>query len=449
MNDDNSGTDGETKVPAVSPSPDISTSVPADEQQMVVSHATSPWFLRKKILVGLGLLLVLGAGGSWWLLKGDSPKQPAPIAAKAAVAPEVDFAPEHALFVMLGSKISAYDTASKKIAVITSSVPTGSTVLDFYYGSSKDWRYYAYLEGQNDLYYADQSSEPKLVKTLESAYVVAANAKNQVYAYSEALDPNTSPTKTYVSQKGDKPSLVYESSRAYDKAGIKNPKYMVRDISADGRKLLFQQAQCINCGGGLTGNMFTLDVGTKTPQVINTADQTSSLIAYFTDSDDVIFTTGEFNKSYEDISNPRMTTYRIAKGVKTQLYDRKGGDLYTYDTSRNGDYILPALRVGKDETKISSVIELRDGQAKEKLASLGKGIESPYAYAVGDSKDDCLSVAFYVSRSFTKTNAIQNYSAGVLCKNPGGTYAYTEVDKARYSIGLAENRTFEFQWQAL
>lgn len=398
---------------------------------------------KKKLLIVILiilLILIAGAISAYFILKDDSSEDSmTPIMSEIS---EETSDEQTKLFMQFDQKIIAYDTVTKQSSVITDKVPEESTVIDFYYGSDDEWRYYA--DDFNKIYFSDESSNPKVVA--DAAQYVVANAEKRIFAYEEVGALKNSASKTYLSTDNDKPELVYESRKNDydpDKEISSDPKsflYVIRDISSSGDELLYQQNPCFECGGiGLRPyfNSFKLNLKTKKTEVINKSGEGAQPF-YFNDDDQVILikdkTTG-FGSSNLSLN---VTTYLFDKNAGlSEIFKINDNKTLSYSLSHNGDFATTQLKGKNYNNEESNILpgELYylDGNKTETLKS---NLER-YEYILGSSAGDCVAAGFE-DRALINDDFVYKYSVGVICKDDSGVYTYNALENVTNSGDSAE-----------
>lgn len=410
---------------------------PINDQPTGLGEVTAESKRSKKqlilIVVAFVVLLAASAVAAWYLLKPAA--APAQTASKTTPKPEVK-APE-SLYMQLEQTITAFDPVTQKSTVVTSDVPENSMVIDFYRASDTEWRYYAYDQLANKVYYADQSTDPTAVPVDTKLFEPVANAKKKMYAYALIGDfEGKQQTQTYLSKDNAKPELIYESSgKAVSAPKVTSYLFLPRAISANGDEVLFQQARCFQCDGGNSSNLFVLTLATKEAEIINTSSDIANK-ASFTSGGDVLLTNGVFSYSWNPTNKVDIHTYVIKNGNSTELY-KSSGATESYAVSADGEYVLTRV-VGKDYPATEDVnmgkLYTRSGEAWNAESTDVGSYTSPDDYDLGKESGDCVAASFY-KRTFPSNKSTgYDYSVGAFCKDEDGTYTYQQVAGKKYTV---------------
>lgn len=403
---------------------------------------------RFAILVIVGvILLALGGVYAWYALGNDDTTQQTAGTAPPIEESQSDAAtnttPKH-LYMQLNTTISEYNPVTGQASKVTSAVPAGTKVIDFYRASDTEWRYYSTSLVGGKIYYADQSTDPILLQSTQNIFNTVANAQMKMYAYVTIDGPELTTTKTYLVKNNASPQLLYESSNKYFErsSDVDDPHYVVQDMSAKGDQLLYQQAVCFNCGGGYSSNMFTLDINTGVTKVINVSDAESDG-ANFDDESNVLYSSGTFNRPWLTVTDVNVASYKIAQ--TTQEIFRTTEPMESYALSHKGDFALSRLKApdyaDSGNTAMGSLYKLNENEQHQYSVDFGE-YNSAYEYNVGKSSGDCVSAYFY-ERTFP-SNSVSgyDYSVGAICKETDSSYVYRVVDKDKFEQSNSENTRF-------
>lgn len=331
----------------------------------------------------------------------------------------------------LNTSIALYDTKSAESKVITKDVPKEYRVLSFYYHSDTEWRYYATDALSTKIYYADQSTAPSAVQNFEHSdnmYVrnVQANAQYKIYAYSIAGSKGLK-TETYTVDNNDSshPKLVYESESGDSAVSLKSYLYTASDISKSGKKLLFQKSPCYQCGGGVVGKIFNLNLENNQTTVLQDESIASSS-AHFIDDNRVLVSQGNFSYPWQSNGQANVTSYILEPTKKTDVFNISNGSAESYSIDKAATYAL-TRKINATEGKHlpGSLYKIENSKPIALTTDLGRyNTEAPYQYALGNSVGGCVSVSFY-SRDVVNTSA--DYSVGVICKQANDSYKFQSI----------------------
>lgn len=367
--------------------------------------------------------------------------------APPAVSGDVVVPPTPKLLIMqLGRKIALYDVSTGKSRLITDKIPAdkceiSAKVVDFYYKSDDEWRYYAVGCLNRTIYYADQENHPRIVKKFDKNVLdksgqgvesVVANSNRKTYAYSIRTHPSwpNPRIKTYISVNDAPPRLIYESDLSKDSRtadpDVNSYYYIVDGISPGGGELLFQQEACFDCGGYTKSNIFSLNIKTKKTRVLYKSENAAT-VAQFNDYGGILFTSGTFNYGYSP-SRINLVTYVINNNQTKHIYSSSDKAVSSYSIDRNGKFVFNVLRDSENDASSlvpGNLYSVLGNKSNVLMSDLGTwGQKAPRDYSLGKSIDDCVSIFLYDKN-------LVDQAVGVICKDTDGVYRFKSVLDAK------------------
>jgi hypothetical protein len=389
---------------------------------------------RKKLF--LALLLIIACGGTYLYLNVFNKETKQTVVAPASSPSNESQPAETRLFFQLANKVISYDTDSKKIEQITDKLPETAGVIDIY-SDQDSWRLYAenYVEaeGVTQIIYMDSNTDPKVLSTETEISFAVANAEHNIVAYSQY--PNIEgtpplPTRTIVIGKDNRKSTVYTSGLLAEdsaKLGLKDPLYSVTDISSDGKRLLYNRANCIFCDGGATATSFELDLATNRATQVYISKKKQGDIKYYedgylvreTDHSALGMIEGNYIESYlmlDKIGSPPKSIFQANEKNWAYIDFDKNHNLI-YVENRAVDY----RQTGK--TSFGGLYELAGAQAKQlKALKISSGVDTKTeSISLGSKIDECYS-ARLMTRDTSQPKSV--LKVGVLCKSSESAYNF-------------------------
>ncbi len=407
----------------------------------------------KKLLLFIILLLLL-AGGGVFARQTLSKKEVNPgVSSNPSTTDQTTILPDNRLFFQLGKKVIAYDAKTKKTETLTDKLSDGTRVIDVY-ANSNTWRLYAEKpnESKAELLFLEKGKDVQTLTEIEAgAFPVQANAKHKLVAYS-VIAPNDNKSKgtqTYI-YSDDKKEVVYESeplTEGSNTKGLKDPRYLMNDVSPDAKKLLFTLANCLYCDGGVSATSFELDLASKKASTIYSAtknqgetsynSQTGSYQAAETSTPALGFSEGPYDLT---LSSPAKAGGDFVKFLELKeskwanvVYEQNGANFFAAETkgatfTEDGKTVFDAMYSRGNAPDAREKLTVKDLPTSTHIVvEIGSlPFEAP-------DTPKCFGIVLNDRTANSGQAKTATYKIGALCTGSGNNLTYTEIDSLTYN----------------
>ena len=416
-----------------------SNSPPEATNPVTPSQPKSQKSKKKLWLLILLALLIIGSAAAYWFffMKEKAQEQSSSDQQSSTLTEQKKG--DTKLYFHVGKKLISYDTDVKTEEVLTSSIPDGASILDFY-AEGDNWRaYYDLRDGPDySISYIEKDSTPKEVYKSQEFVMSAASAKSKVVAYTEVYDVSEDATDAKTKSrhyviKNDETTLLLESEK-YDvekaASDATSSKYTIEDVTSDGKKAMMQLHSCFYCDGPAVATGMEIDLGTKKTTLVYESEK-SGIVTYASDDSYIVAKTSEVGMGFSD--EPlveEILGFKKAGDEPTTLLSVSEKDWARLNNTEKMEFISPEIKTqnyvengltsfgGIYETKGSSVsdavkltVEDLDG-SKYAVTNFGKIVNSCVGVAIGDRDDPYGSIGN------------NKYQVGAVCKEGDKTKFY-------------------------
>lgn len=365
------------------------------------------------------------------------------------------------LYFQVDTKLVAFNTKDKTSTTLSADIPEGAQVIDVF-GATDTWRLYYLLSQTTDstskstIGYMEKGASTKILKEIANDYpIVQANAREKVATYTILPDFGESSTKrttrTYLLALDKTEKLIFESSES-ESVGAKtlptdpnNFLFYPRDISPNGKKVLFGLSTCYQCDGPPRAVAFELDIASKATDFVHTDTESSGSFSYMSNGNVVV--NKSKNNNLGAIEGPLKETYSkiVSPGAAPQTLADINESTWS-GVSVNGDVTLAAVSLRGTsynenfETTLDGVYEIAGPEVSswKKFTIANQLKDATAGVSVGNIAGDCFGLIS--SQPYTTTTV--RY-VGAVCgdANSANYYAIDELtaksDSSQYKYLIA------------